>query len=129
MSRVNAVVLDLIAITVFAVLARIAHQSEDMPLTFLGILSTLWPFVIGVALGWIVVSAAGRSAVRVRSGGWLVWLVTVIVGLAIWGIRNTSFPHWSFILVASLMSALLMLGWRGIHALVVKRGRSGARVA
>ena len=30
-------------------------------------------------------------------------------------------PHWSFVIVASSMSALLMLGWRGVVALAQKR--------
>ncbi|WP_018295947.1 DUF3054 domain-containing protein [Corynebacterium lubricantis] len=112
MNKTTAFVADLIAIIVFAVLARMAHQSADMPFNFGGVLSTLWPFALGLVIGWLV-TRGGR-------GVWI-WLITVVVGLAIWGIRNAAIPHWSFILVATIMSALLMLGWRGIYALTQRK--------
>jgi len=61
-----------------------------------------------VTLGWLIT--------RKNSGG-IIWIVTVVTGLVIWGIRNQSIPHWSFIIVATTMSALLMLGWRGVTKL------------
>lgn len=99
----SAIAADFVAIAVFALLARAAHQSEEMPFTFGGFLSTLWPFALGVTLGWLIV--------RENRGG-LIWLITVVTGLVIWGIRNQAVPHWSFVIVATVMSALLMLGWR-----------------
>ena len=109
-----AIAADFVAIAVFALLARAAHQSETMPFNFQGFLSTLWPFALGVALGWLIV--------RENRGG-IIWAVTVITGLVIWGIRNQDIPHWSFVIVATVMSALLMLGWRGVAKLAGKRGR------
>lgn len=131
MKNSTAVVVDLVAIALFALLARLAHQSEDMPFTFMGWLSTLWPFVGGVIVAWAVLLAAKLDGTRVAPGGIVAWLVVVAVGLAIWGVRNAAFPHWSFILVASVMSGLLMLGWRGIaNATARRRGadRERARV-
>ena len=112
---------DIVAIGVFALLARIAHQSEDMPLSFAGWLSTLWPFALGVALGWGVAALTGRDGRRVRSGGLMVWLITVVCGLTIWGVKHGAVPHWSFMVVAGTMSALLMLGWRGVASAVEAR--------
>ena len=111
-SKPYAIAADYVAIAVFALLARAAHQTEEMPFNFTGWLSTLWPFALGVTLGWLIA--------RDNKGG-IIWPVTVITGLVIWGIRNQSIPHWSFIIVATTMSALLMLGWRGIAKLVSKR--------
>lgn len=110
-SKPYAIAADYIAIAAFALLARAAHQSDDMPFNFSGWLSTLWPFALGVTLGWLIS--------RENKGG-LIWIVTVVTGLVIWGIRNGDVPHWSFIVVATTMSALLMLGWRGIAKLVRK---------
>lgn len=121
MNKSTAFIADLIAIAAFALFARMAHQSDDMPFNFLGWLSTLWPFVIGVVLAWGVLALAKLDGVRVAPGGVVAWIVTVVVGLAIWGVRNGAFPHWSFILVASSVSALLMLGWRAIAGVVVRR--------
>ncbi|QYH20518.1 DUF3054 domain-containing protein [Corynebacterium aquatimens] len=105
MSKPSAIAADYVAIAVFALLARAAHRSDDMPFTFTGWLSTLWPFALGVTLGWLIV--------RQNKGG-IIWAVTVITGLVIWGLRNQAVPHWSFVIVATVMSALLMLGWRAI---------------
>lgn len=112
---------DIASVGVFALLARIAHRSAEMPLTFVGWLSTLWPFALGVALGWVVVLLTGKDGRRV-GGGVMVWVITVITGLTIWGIKHGQFPHWSFMIVAGSMSALLMLGWRGVVAATATRG-------
>ncbi|MCT1683974.1 DUF3054 domain-containing protein [Corynebacterium appendicis] len=111
-----AIALDTLSIAVFALLARIAHQTEEMPLNLTGWLSTLWPFLVGVALAWVIVTLARKG--EGKGNGVFIWLITVATGLIIWGIRNQQLPHWSFIVVASVMSALLMLGWRGIARLI-----------
>lgn len=114
-SRTTAIAMDTLAIAVFALLARMAHQSDDMPFNLAGWASTVWPFAIGVALGWVIALAGSHKE---QGRGTLVWLVTVVTGLVIWGIRNQELPHWSFVIVASVMSALLMLGWRGVARVV-----------
>lgn len=110
-TRPSAIAADYVAIAVFALLARAAHQSDDMPFTFTGWLSTLWPFALGTALGWAIV--------RENKGG-PIWFITALTGLVIWGIRNGRVPHWSFVIVATVMSALLMLGWRAAAKLAKK---------
>lgn len=126
--QLRVLVGDAVAIAVFALLARIAHRSAEMPLTVGGWLSTLWPFLLGVLLGWAVSQYAARHAAdaaearRVWPTGVIAWIVTVVVGLGIWAIRNAAIPHISFIIVAGSMSALLMLGWRGVAALTARRG-------
>lgn len=119
-SRTTSIAMDTLAIAVFALLARIAHQTDEMPLNFTGWLSTLWPFLVGVALAWVIVTFAGKGAGKSNGEGKgaFIWLITVATGLIIWGIRNQQLPHWSFVIVASVMSALLMLGWRGIARLI-----------
>ncbi|KAA8743350.1 DUF3054 domain-containing protein [Corynebacterium tuscaniense] len=113
MKNSTAITLDAVAIALFALFARIAHQTEETPLNFITWLDTLWPFLLGVALAWMFALFALKEA-----RGWVIWLITVATGLIIWAIRNQQLPHWSFILVASVMSALLMLGWRGIARLI-----------
>lgn len=113
MKNSTAITLDAVAIALFALFARIAHQTEETPLNFITWLDTLWPFLLGVALAWMFALFALKKA-----KGWVIWLITVATGLIIWAIRNQQLPHWSFILVASVMSALLMLGWRGIARLI-----------
>lgn len=55
MNRWLALLLDAIAISLFALFARIAHQSDDMPLNFTGWLSTMLPFLAGVFIAYLIV--------------------------------------------------------------------------
>ncbi|AJK69886.1 DUF3054 domain-containing protein [Corynebacterium marinum] len=121
MTRISALSADVIAIAVFALFARIAHQTDDMPLNVAGWLSTLWPFLVGVALAWAAIALAGWNGARVAPAGVTTWVITAAVGLGIWSLRNGELPHWSFILVAAVMSGLLMLGWRAVAAAVGRR--------
>ncbi|MEJ4098758.1 DUF3054 domain-containing protein [Corynebacterium mastitidis] len=112
---------DAAAIALFALLARVAHRSEDMPLTVGGWLGTLWPFLLGVALAW------GGLALGRRSSLWgsmlAAWPCAVVVGLAIWGLRHGAVPHWSFIIVATVSSGVLMAAWRAVAGRAARRAR------
>lgn len=112
-----ALILDLVAIAVFALLARMAHQSDDMPLNFGGWFSTVWPFWIGLAISWVLILARKWNGFLLRPAGLSAWVITVLTGLVIWTARNGAIPHWSFILVATTFSGVLMLGWRGLAKL------------
>lgn len=123
---VIALISDLIAIAAFALFARMAHQSAEMPLNFMGWLSTAWPFWLGVLLAWALLwfgVLGGRSGHELSSA-LPVWLGAVIVGLGIWTIRNGGLPHWSFVIVASVMSALLLWGWRVVARLFGAKTRT-----
>lgn len=111
-----APVLDLLALLIFALLARLAHD-DGSGFSVLRWLDTAWPFMLGAVIVWVVLRVGGGkpAGLDYRTGAF-VWLGSLIAGLGIWGIRNAAFPHWSFILVATLMSALLIFGWRGIAA-------------
>lgn len=112
-------VFDIVAIFVFAVLARIAHGGLGLT----EILNTFWPFAIGTLIAWLFIR--NRVANAYGSGA-VVWVTTVICGLGIWAIRNDGVPHWSFIMVASVMSALLFFGWRLIYNKVVNKSQTPA---
>ncbi|CAM2846638.1 DUF3054 domain-containing protein [Corynebacterium jeikeium] len=121
-----ALFLDVIAVLLFALLARIAHNTPEMPLSFGGWLDTSWPFLIGVVIAWAllwigVVRPDGANGTGFGgfefSTGALVWVVNVVVGLGIWGVRHGEVPHWSFMIVATVMSGLLLFGWRGMFRL------------
>lgn len=116
--------IDVIAIFVFAVLARLAHNTESDPFTFANILDTWWPFLIGVVVAHPLAAATKKPTASVAPGGVIVWVVTAVIGLGIWAIRNAAMPHWSFILVATIMSGLLLLGWRTIAAFAGRRRTS-----
>ncbi|AKK04149.1 DUF3054 domain-containing protein [Corynebacterium epidermidicanis] len=117
-----AFVFDVIAIIAFATFARLAHQSEDMPFGLSGILETVWPFLIGVLIAWATFLARKRVADTLPSGV-IVWVCAVIAGLGIWAVNHGRIPHISFVIVATVMSGLLLLGWRGIARLATRNSR------
>ncbi|WP_342015296.1 DUF3054 domain-containing protein [Corynebacterium bovis] len=119
LSRGAAVAADVIAVLVFALLARIAHNSPELPLSVGGWISTAWPFVLGTLIAWGLLAAGVLRPARGTVV--LIWLSTVGVGLVVWGIRHTQVPHWSFMIVAAVTSAILLFGWRLISARLHRR--------
>lgn len=113
-------VFDVLAILAFAIFARMAHKSE--PFTVLNILDTWWPFLIGVVIAWGYFAWRKVSGV-VLSSGVIVWACTVVSGLGIWAANNGRTPHISFIIVATVMSGLLLLGWRLVAKLFARSGK------
>ena len=108
---------DIIAVLVFAVLARAAHGGLGLA----QIADTFWPFAIGSLVGTGIATVALRGAGGAIRYGVIVCLVTVLTGLAIWAARHAAVPHISFIIVATTMSGLLLLGWRAAGMLVARR--------
>lgn len=106
--------IDIAAVLLFAILARMAHGG----LGALDVLDTFWPFALGTVFAWLVIR--NRPETDMGSGV-IAWLFTATTGLVIWGIRHSAIPHWSFIIVATTMSGLLLLGWRAIASLVTRK--------
>lgn len=102
---------DVAAVALFALLARIAHNTPDMPLSVGGWFATMLPFLAGTVAAYVAVPAV-RRAPQVMSSGLVVWVATAATGLAIWGMRHGHVPHISFIIVATVMSGVLLIGWR-----------------
>lgn len=119
---VYALALDAILILVFALLGRASHQ-QDNPL--LGLLVTAWPFLAGAALGWLV-GRLWRAPIRIWPHGVCLWLITVIAGMLLRLVSGRT-AEWSFVLVATIVLALFLLGHRAIASLLVrKRADRGA---
>jgi peptidoglycan/LPS O-acetylase OafA/YrhL len=107
---------DIVCVLVFCALGRRSHAEG---LTLAGIADTAWPFLSGTALGWLI-SRGWRAPTAVVPTGVIVWLATVAVGMLLRKASSQGVAT-SFIIVASVVTALLLLGWRGIAALVRKR--------
>jgi Protein of unknown function (DUF3054) len=115
---VTALALDVACVLVFCAVGRRSHAEG---VTVAGVAQTAWPFVTGAGVGWLV-SRGWRSPTAIAPTGLAVWLCTVAVGMLL---RKTSSAGVaaSFIVVASLVTALLLLGWRATAALA--GGRRG----
>ena len=104
---VTALATDVVCVIVFCTIGRRSHAEG---LTFSGIAETAWPFLIGTAAGWLLSRGWQRPAALVPTGV-TVWLCTIVVGMLLRRLTSAGTAP-SFIVVASLSTALLILGWR-----------------
>lgn len=98
---------DVLAVLVFCALGR---RSHDEGLDAAGVATTAWPFLIGTILGWLL-SRGWRRPTAVAPTGLVVWVSTVVVGMLLRRATSAGVAA-SFIAVASVVTALLLLGWR-----------------
>ena len=116
-SPVIAFALDVLLVVVFAAVGRASHD-ETNPVV--GALSTAWPFLVGTALGWVVVRVMRRTWPFDVAPGVTVWFATVAVGMVLRRAVGSGTAA-SFVVVASLVLALFLLGWRAVGAYAARR--------
>lgn len=107
---------DLVLVLVFAAIGRASH---DEGLDLAGLVTTAWPFVAGWLVGWVLVLLvpAARTRPYGLPAGVLVWLPTVVVGMLL-RVASDAGVQTSFVVVATIVLGVFLLGWRGIAALV-----------
>lgn len=110
-------VLDAVLIVVFSTFGRGAHAEG---LGAAQVWGTAWPFLVGLVVGWLILLVARRAPGAVGSGV-AVWISSLVVGMVIRGIGDGRVPHWSFIIVAAVVTAVFLIGWRAIRAAVLRR--------
>lgn len=104
-----ALAADLAGVLAFAAMGR---RSHDEGLTLAGVLQTAWPFLTGTLVGWLAAQGWRRPA-ALRPTGVVVWLCTVVVGMALRKATSAGTAA-SFVAVATLVTAALLLGWRAV---------------
>jgi hypothetical protein len=107
-------VLDLVCVLVFAAVGRASHQ-ESSPV--LGVLTTAWPFLAGAGLGWTLVRWRSHRWPTGVGPGVTVVVVTVLVGMVLRVLTGPGTAP-TFVAVATLVLAALLLGWRAVAARV-----------
>jgi hypothetical protein len=105
--------MDLVAVLVFVVIGRSVHAHG---LALPGIVSTAWPFVSGLVVGWCALVVFGRDEMSSR-GGAMVTVSTVALGMALRVISGQGIAP-AFVLVALAFFSATMLGWRLLRRLV-----------
>jgi FtsH-binding integral membrane protein len=110
------------ATLVFVLVGRGSHN-EDLTLT--GLLITWWPFLAALALGWVVTAAWRRPIGPVWPGLGL-WVVTVVGGM-LFRFLSGQGTALAFVIVATLVVGILLVGWRLIAALIRRRSRTRTR--
>ncbi|HJT95529.1 MAG TPA: DUF3054 domain-containing protein [Mycobacterium sp.] len=110
-----ALATDIVCVVVFATIGRRSHAEG---LSLAGIAETAWPFLAGTGVGWLLARGWRRPAAVVPTG-LVVWVCTVVVGMLLRKATSAGVAP-SFIVVASLATALLLLGWRGAASLMTR---------
>lgn len=116
-----ALAADAVLVVAFAAIGRASHESGVLGDGGLGLLTTAWPFLAALALGWLV-SLAWRAPLAPLRTGVPVWVVTVVGGMLLRAIsgQGTAVP---FVVVATLTLLAALVGWR-LAAGFVRRSRS-----
>jgi len=112
----TAGLVDAALVLAFVLIGRASHNEG-----LLGTLQTWWPFLGGLAIGWIAMRA-WRSPQRVVWTGIGVWVATVAGGLIL-RVLSGQGVQLSFAIVTTIVLGVFLLGWRGV-ALLVRRARA-----
>ena len=103
----------------FVLIGRGSHREAVLA----GAWTTLWPFAVGLVLGWLL-ARFRRAPTAVRPTGLVVWISTVVVGMLL-RVASGQGVQVSFVVVATIVLAVFLLGWRLLTALV-RRARARA---
>ncbi|UXA18329.1 DUF3054 domain-containing protein [Mycobacterium sp. SMC-4] len=117
-SAAAAFAADVVCVVVFCTIGRRSHAEG---LSIGGIAETAWPFLCGTAVGWLL-ARGWRRPTSLAPTGIVVWVATVAVGMLLRKATSAGTAV-SFIVVASLSTALLLLGWRAVAQLLARRSR------
>ncbi|QIX26692.1 DUF3054 domain-containing protein [Nocardioides sp. JQ2195] len=113
----KALVADLVLILLFAALGRAEHDRGNV---VLGVLGTAWPFLVGALLGWILVRQLGRREAVAIGPGITVWISTVLLGMVLRQLSGAG-TAFSFIVVATVVLGVFLVGSRAVVALIANR--------
>ena len=114
-----AFVADAALVLLFAAIGRRSHAESG---AVLGVLRTAWPFLAGTVLGWVVAVAWRRRAPLGVRDGIPVWLCAVAAGMLL-RVASGAGTAFSFVVVATVVLGVFLLGWRALAALVRRRRR------
>ena len=113
--------LDVVAVVVFVAIGRASHDHGE---TAAGVVSTSWPFLTGLAVGWIV-ARAWRRPDALAPTGLIVWISCVAVGMVLRVVAGQGTAA-AFVVVALAFLGLELLGWRAL-ARTARRATKTAR--
>ncbi|ASK65022.1 hypothetical protein CFK39_03375 [Brachybacterium avium] len=111
----GALIGDLLVVILFVATGLVQHGTA---LTTHNLFLVGWPFALGVLLGHLAIRA-WRAPFRIWPHGVFVWAITLATAMAIRALFAAG-TELSFVIVAAIVTAVGMLGWRAV-ALVVTR--------
>lgn len=114
-------VADIVAIAIFIAIGRRSHDESG---SIVGYLTSVWPFLVGGAVGWAIVAAVSRGRGFAPAGLWpagvCIWISTVVIGMLL-RVASGQGTALAFCIVASIATAVLLLGWRAVAAATTRR--------
>lgn len=111
-----AAVIDAAGVVLFVVIGRTSH-SED--LSAIGTLDTLWPFLAGLALGWVLTFAWLRP-LAILWPGIPIWIITVASAMLLRASAGQGVDL-AFVTVAMVFLGVYLVGWRLIAMPIARR--------
>ncbi len=121
-----AVLLDCCCVLAFVIIGRASHAKGE---SLSGIASTAWPFLAGLACGWLG-TRAWRRPLALAPAGVGAWLGTVAVGMVLRVVSGQGTAV-AFVGVALAFVGLFLLGWRLVARLAdqaLRRRQGPARL-
>lgn len=111
-----AFLIDSVAVILFSGVGRATHGDDPI----MGIWETSWTFLLALVIGWGI-ALAWRAPMAPLRTGLPVWAVTVVGGMLLrWGSgQGVALP---FVLVAAGTLLVLLVGWRLLARLILRRG-------
>jgi hypothetical protein len=111
-SAALAFLADAVLVVIFCAIGRRSHAEG---ITLAGVAHTSWPFLTGTVAGWAL-SRGWRRPTALNPTGLVVWVSTVVIGMLL---RKASAQGVavSFVIVAATVTAVFLLGWRGVARL------------
>ncbi len=113
-----AAVLDCCCVAAFVLIGRAAHTDGE---SVSGTASTAWPFLAGLAGGWLV-TRAWRRPLAVVPAGLGAWLGAAGLGMVLRVVGGQGTAA-AFIVVALAFLGLFLLGWRLVARLAARLAR------
>lgn len=106
---------DAVLVVVFAAIGRASHKEDVLS----GLFVTAWPFLVALVVGWLV-SLAWRAPLAPVRTGIPVWAVTVAGGMLLRAVSGQGVVV-AFVIVASVVLLVFLVGWRLVARLVARR--------
>jgi hypothetical protein len=115
-AAVAAGVADVCCVAVFVVIGRANHHDGE---GLAGVAGTAWPFLAGLAAGWLVTRGWRRPAVVVPTGVGA-WLLCAGAGQLLRVVSGQGTKP-AFVAVSVIFLGLFLLGWRLVAAGITRR--------
>jgi hypothetical protein len=103
--------IDFVMVLIFVTIGRSAH---DHGVKLAGVVSTTWPFGVGLAVGWLTLLVRKRTGTSLIDG-LTVCSATVFMGMVL-RVASGQGTAVAFIFVALAFLGAMMIGWRALFA-------------